>query len=163
MVVVMGVSGSGKTTLGKTLARRTGWAFLDADDLHSPESVARMASGIPLTDEDRWPWLGRVAEWIAARYRAGEPAVVACSALKRAYRDLLREADPNLQLVYLRASHEQIAQRLARRNLHFFPPALSRAQFADLEEPGPEENPITVPLGRTPDAEVEAVLTELAA
>lgn len=158
----MGVSGSGKTTLGRALADRTGWPFLDADDLHSPESIAHMAAGIPLTDADRWPWLDRVAAWIAARAAEGEPGVVACSALKRIYRDRLREADPQLRLVYLQAGREEIAQRLAERKGHFFPSALVWAQFDDLEEPGPQEAPIIVPLGQTPGDMASAVLARLA-
>jgi carbohydrate kinase (thermoresistant glucokinase family) len=161
VIVVMGVSGSGKTTVGKALADRTGWNFLDADDLHSPEAVALMGTGVPLTDADRWPWLARVAEWIAERRRRGEPGVIACSALKRAYRDLLRQADPDLRFAYLRATPDQIAERLARRERHFFPPALAAAQFADLEEPGVDESVIVVPLGQTPAAGVDAILTRI--
>jgi gluconokinase len=157
----MGVSGCGKTTLGQTLADRTGWAFLDADELHAPQAVARMAAGIPLTDEDRWPWLDRIAGWIAARHQSGEPAIVACSALKRRYRDHLRAADPDLRLVYLRADRERIAERLTRRTDHFFPPALVAAQFADLEEPGPDEDTITVLIGQTPAVDADAVLGAL--
>lgn len=158
----MGVSASGKTTLGRLLADRMGWPFLDADDVHSPEAIAQMAAGIPLTDTDRWPWLGRVAAWIADRRATGEPAVVACSALKRAYRDRLREADPTLRLVYLRATREQIAQRLAHRTGHFFPPILAWAQFDALEEPGPDEHPIIVPMEQTPDEGVDTIVARLA-
>jgi len=158
----MGVSGSGKTTVGREVARRTGWPFLDADDMHSPEAVARMVAGTPLTDEDRWPWLSRISEWIAARHQAGEPGVIACSALKRRYRDRLREAHPELRFAYLQARPEQIADRLARRRRHFFPTTLVDAQFADLEEPGPDEAAIVVPIGQTPDADAEAVLSALA-
>jgi carbohydrate kinase (thermoresistant glucokinase family) len=154
----MGVSGSGKTTVGRTLAERANWPFLDADDLHSPDAVARMAAGTPLTDRDRSPWLARVAEWIAARRRAGEPGVVACSALKRRYRDRLREADPGLRVVYLQAHPDQIADRLSQRTRHFFPPMLLATQFADLEEPDPDEAAIIIPLGQTPEMDVEAIL-----
>ena len=160
VLVVMGVSGSGKTTVGRAIAARAGWPFLDADDLHSPESVARMAAGIPLTDADRWPWLDRVAAWIAGR--RGEPGIVACSALKRMYRDRLRAASPNLRFVYLKATPQEITDRLANRTGHFFPPALARAQFNDLQEPGPDEKPIIVPIGQTPDDIVNRVLAELA-
>jgi carbohydrate kinase (thermoresistant glucokinase family) len=161
VLLVMGVSASGKTTVGRTLAERTGWPFLDADDLHSPEAVARMAAGKPLTDAERWPWLDRIAAWIAARRAAGEPGVVACSALKRSYRDRLRVADPDLRLVYLRASREQIADRLNHRTGHFFPPVLAWAQFDDLEDPDPDERAITVPMGRSTDDEVDEVLAAL--
>src|SRR5262245_18116175 len=111
----MSVSASGKTTLGRTLAERTGWPFLDADDMHSAESVSRMAVGIPLTDAYRWPWLDRVSAWITERRAAGEAGIVPCSALKRAYRDRLRKADPDLRVVYLQATRKQIADRLAQR------------------------------------------------
>jgi gluconokinase len=160
VVVVMGVSGSGKTTLGRAIAERTGWPFQDADDLHSPEAVARMAAGVPLTDADRWPWLDRVAEWIAAH--RGRSGVVACSALKRVYRDHLRAADPELRFVYLKATPQEIFARLNRRDSHFFPPVLAQAQFDDLQEPGPDEHPITVPIGQSPGDLVERVLAELA-
>ena len=157
----MGVSGCGKSTVGRLLAERTGWPFLDADDLHSAENIARMATGTPLTDADRVPWLAQVAEWIAERRAAGESAVVACSALKRAYRDLLRQADPELRIIYLQSDRGIISARLSRRVGHFFPPGLLDAQFADLDEPGPDEHPITVPIGQTPSAEVEDVLAAL--
>src|SRR5688572_2114214 len=99
----MGVSGSGKSTIGRELAEGTGWLFLDADDLHSQANVDKMRAGIPLTDADRQPWLESVARWIAKRRAVGEAGVVACSALRRVYRDLLREADPALRIVYLGA------------------------------------------------------------
>jgi carbohydrate kinase (thermoresistant glucokinase family) len=162
VLVVMGVSGSGKSTLGRRLADRTGWAFLDADDMHSPEAIERMAAGTPLTDEDRWPWLARVADWIAERRAAQEPGVVACSVLKRAYRDRLRAADPDLCFVYLSVTREQIAERLENRKGHFFPPVLVWAQFADLEEPGPDEQPIVVPFGQSMDDQTEFVVQALA-
>jgi carbohydrate kinase (thermoresistant glucokinase family) len=161
VVLVMGVSGSGKTTVGRLLAKRAGWPFLDADELHTSESIAKMAAGNPLTDADRGPWLDRVASWIAERHAAGEPGVVACSALKRPYRDLLRRADPNLQLVYLRSDRDVLADRLAHRHGHFFAPVLLAAQLTDLDEPGPDEHPITVEIGQSPDHEVGAVLAVL--
>src|SRR5687768_11947005 len=117
----MGVSGSGKSTIGEALARRAGWSFLDGDRAHSPANVAKMAAGIPLDDADRQPWLREIADWIAKRRASGERAVVACSALKRAYRDLLRGADPDLRLVYLKGEREQLETRLAQRRDHFFP------------------------------------------
>src|SRR5688572_18958173 len=126
----MGVSASGKSTIGRLLAQRTGWPFLDADDLHPPHNRAKMEAGTPLTDADRWPWLGQVAEWIAQRADSG--CVVACSALKRAYRDQLREADPDLRLVYLQCDRDMIVERIGRRAGHFFPLSLVAAQFADL-------------------------------
>jgi carbohydrate kinase (thermoresistant glucokinase family) len=157
----MGVSGCGKSTVGRLLAQRAGWPFLDADDMHSTESIAKMAAGTPLTDADRGPWLAQVAAWIAERRAAGESGVVACSALKRAYRDVLRQADPDLRLVYLESDISTITARLAARVGHFFPPSLLTAQFADLDEPGPDEHPIIVPIGQTPMAEVDDVLAAL--
>ena len=105
----------GKSTIGAALSQRMGWPFLDADSLHSPASVAAMAAGIPLTDADRLPWLERVAAWIADRRSVGESGIVACSALKRTYRDLLRRADPALCLVYLAGDRERLEARLAQR------------------------------------------------
>ena len=160
-VLVMGVSGCGKTTVGRLLATRLDWPFLDADDLHPPANVAKMASGIPLTDADRAPWLGMVAAWIAERRAAGEPGVVACSALKRAYRDTLRAADPELRLVFLEGERELLAERLAHRHGHFFPQRLLTAQLEDLEEPTPDENPIAVPIGLKPDEIVDEIVAQL--
>jgi gluconokinase len=161
VVVMMGVSGSGKTTIGSALAKRLDWPFLDADDLHPLANVAKMRAGIPLTDADREPWLQEVVAWIAERRAAGEPGVVACSALKRAYRDRLRAADPGLRVVFLDGPREQLMQRLAHRIGHFFPPSLLDAQLADLEPPGPHEHPIIVPIGLTPDDAVESILVGL--
>ena len=157
----MGVSGCGKTTVGRLLAKQTGWPFLDADDLHSIENIAKMVAGKPLTDSDRVPWLEQVAAWIAERRAAGESGVVACSALKRAYRDQLRAADPDLRFVYLQSDHDAIRARLAQRVGHFFPRHLVDAQFADLDEPEPDEPHIVVPIGQRPAAQVEAVLAAL--
>jgi gluconokinase len=157
----MGVSGSGKSTIGVALAHRLGWAFVDADSLHSPANVAKMAAGTPLDDADRRPWLEDVADWIARRRAAGEPGVVACSALKRAYRDRLRAADPDLRVVHLRGTRDELDARLAQRRGHFFPAALLDAQLADLEAPGPDENAIEVHIGDSVGATVESVLRGL--
>ncbi len=157
----MGVSGCGKTTVGRLLAEHTGWPFLDADDLHSTENIAKMMAGTPLTDVDRAPWLEQVAAWIAERRAAGESGVVACSALKRGYRDRLRAADPDLRFVYMKSDHDTIRARLAKRVGHFFPRHLLDAQFADLDEPGPNEPHIAVPIGQTPAEQVEDVLAAL--
>jgi carbohydrate kinase (thermoresistant glucokinase family) len=156
----MGVSASGKTTVGRLLAERTGWRFLDADDLHPPDNVAKMQAGIPLTDADRWPWLDLIADWI--RQQAGKDAVVGCSALKRAYRDRLREADPRMKVVYLQAEQDEIVARIRHRLGHFFPISLVAAQFADLEPPTPDERPIIVPIGPSPAEQVDAIQAALA-
>jgi gluconokinase len=162
VVLLMGVSGSGKSTVGTALAARTGWRFLDADALHSPASVAKMAAGTPLTDEDREPWLDAVCAWIAARREAGESAIVGCSALKRAYRDLLRRGDPDLCVVYLKGDRDRLESRLTRRRDHFFPAALLDAQLADLEEPGPDEDAHIVHIGGSVADTVDAVVRALA-
>ena len=158
----MGVSGSGKTTIGRLLAQRTGWPFLDADGLHPPANVAKMRGGIPLTDSDRRPWLEAVAAWVADRRAAGQPAIVGCSALKRAYRELLRQAAPDLRVVYLQGDRELLERRLVRRQGHFFPAHLLDAQLDDLEEPAPDEHPITVPIGGSEADTVDAIVKRLA-
>lgn len=158
----MGVSGSGKSTIGALLAERTGAAFVDADGLHPKENIEKMVAGVPLTDADRWPWLNSVAQRITEHRAAGDPAIIGCSALKRAYRDLLRAADPQLRLVYLRGSRDELVQRLADRLGHFFPPRLLDAQLAALEEPTVDERPIVVPIGQSQAAIVNQILVALA-
>lgn len=137
-IVVMGVSGSGKSTVAIGLAARTGGTYLDADDLHPAENVAKMSAGIPLTDDDRMPWLARVAEAMAAADRPHHPAVVACSALRRTYRDALRTVAPDVFFVQLDGSPELLAQRIGERTDHFMPASLLSSQLALLEplEPG---------------------------
>ena len=137
----MGVAGSGKSLIGGALARALDVAFVEGDDYHSPEDVARMASGTPLTDADRLPWLRSVAKRIRDAKSAGTGLVVACSALKRSYRDLLRAESgaPGLQFVFLKGSRALIAGRLADRRGHFMPPTLLDSQLAALEEPSPDE------------------------
>jgi gluconokinase len=162
-VVVMGVSGCGKTTVGAVLAARTGWPFLDADDLHPTANVEKMARGEALNDADRWPWLDLVRAWIAARRQDGESGVIGCSALKRAYRDRLREADPALRFAFLSGDRELLQERLVRRHGHFFPMRLIDSQFADLEPPGVDERPIIVQIGQSPHDVVDAILAGLEA
>jgi gluconokinase len=154
IVLVMGVSGSGKTTIGAMLAGRLGWSYAEADDFHPPENVEKMHQGIPLTDEDRRPWLGAIAAWM--REQTG-PAVVTCSALKRGYRDLLREGRPDLRLVYLDGAKDLIAGRLAARQGHFFPKQLLDSQFADLEPPEDDEHPLVVSI----DQPIEQIVEEI--
>src|SRR4051812_13765136 len=150
ILVVMGVSGSGKTTIGALLAGRMQWTYAEADDFHPPANVAKMAAGRPLDDEDRWPWLAAIGAWIDERRAAGEPGVVTCSALKRSYRDLLRQGRPEARVVYLHGSRELIAGRLVARHGHFFKAELLDTQFADLEEPAPDEDVLTVSVDGTP-------------
>lgn len=161
VVLVMGVSGCGKSTVGSLLAQLAGWPFLDADVLHSPANVAKMRSGHPLTDEDRRPWLERVADWIGEHAAAGAPGVVACSALTRAYRDVLRRDDPDLRIVYLSGPRELLVQRLADRDGHFFPESLLDSQLELLEPPGPDEHPIVVQIGQSPADVVDTILRAL--
>lgn len=133
VVVIMGVSGAGKTTVGRALAVRTGWTFADADDVHPPENVAKMARGEPLTDADREPWLRALAALIGAHLSRGEPLVLACSALKARYRDLLRR--PEVRFVLLEGTPETIRARLAARAGHYMKAGLLESQFEALEKP----------------------------
>jgi gluconokinase len=157
----MGVSGSGKTTIARRLAEIKGWALIEGDSFHPPENVAKMAAGIPLTDEDRWPWLRAIAATIDAFRTRGESAVVACSALRRAYRDVLIGGRPDVRLVYLKGSRELIGERLKERKHHFMPPDLLESQFQTLEEPGPDENAIVVDVGGSPDEIVRVIMEQL--
>jgi gluconokinase len=162
VMIVMGVSGSGKSTVGALLARRLHWEFEDADWLHPASNVDKMHNGIPLTEEDRRPWLEAVAAWIDNTRRAGEHAVVACSALKRRYRDILIGDHTDVRLVYLRGNETLIARRIAARHEHFMPRSLLHSQFEALEEPGPDETPITVSIEPAPREVVAQILSGLA-
>ena len=148
-VVVMGVSGCGKTTVGRALADRLGVPYVEGDELHPPENVARMAAGIPLTDDDRWPWLDAIASRLAA---ADGGAVVACSALRRRYRDRLRAAAPDLRLVHLHGARELLQQRLAARRGHYMPAALLQSQLDTLEPPQADEAALTLDITGSADA-----------
>jgi gluconokinase len=160
IVIIFGVSGAGKTTLGKLLARKLGWHFFEADDFHPAANIEKMRSGVPLVDEDRWPWLENLRELIKRRIGAGENAVVACSVLKRKYRDRLR-VNSDVKFMFLRGDYALIAEQLRHRRGHFMNPDLLRSQFADLEEPEPDEGAITIELGRTPEELVEELKTKL--
>ena len=161
ILVVMGVSGSGKTTIGERLAARLGWPYQEGDALHPPANVAKMHSGTPLTDADRWPWLALVAAKIDAWRAERSPGIVTCSALKRRYRDVLIGDRPEARLVYLKGSHRTIGKRIAARHHHFMPAKLLESQFDALEEPGPDERPITVSVDGTPDEIAAAVERQL--
>jgi gluconokinase len=158
-VLLMGVSGTGKTTIGVRVAARLGLPFLDADDLHSPASVRKMRAGMPLTDADRGPWLEAVAAEVAGASAANRGIVVACSALKRAYRDLLRAAAPTLRVVQLTGSPSLVRRRLEARTGHFMPPSLLDSQLAALEPPTGDEHPLVVDIGTPPD-ELAATIVE---
>ena len=158
VLVLMGVSGCGKTTIGAALAEQLGWAFLEGDALHPPASVVKMAAGTPLDDGDRWPWLHAIASRIDAWRDGGVSGVVACSALKHAYRDILIGPRADVRLVYLRGDRDLIAARLAARKNHFMPTGLLDSQFRTLEEPGADEHPIIVSVGGTPEAIVASIM-----
>ncbi|MGH8428326.1 MAG: gluconokinase [Gammaproteobacteria bacterium] len=141
--VIMGVSACGKTAVGKILAQQLGWAFLEGDTMHPQSNIAKMSAGIPLTDEDRRPWLDHIADWIAQRLDADQNCVVACSALRRIYRDRLRTAGEGVRFVYLKVPREILLQRMQGRK-HFMPASLLDSQLDTLEEPGADENALTV-------------------
>jgi gluconokinase len=157
----MGVSGSGKSTVGEMLARQLGWTYLDGDWLHPASNVEKMRGGTPLADEDRWPWLRAIAGRIDEVLRDAKGVVVACSALKRAYRDVLLGNRTDARLVFLEGDQPTVAQRLGSRDGHFMPPSLLASQFTTLEPPGPDEKAIVVPVCRSPEAIVEAIVTSL--
>jgi gluconokinase len=153
----MGVSGSGKSTIADKLAERLGWNYEDADIFHPPSNVAKMRAGQPLTDEDRWPWLQAIADEIDRVCKAGEHVVIACSALKRSYRDILVGGKNGVSIIFLSGPQELIASRLALRKGHFMPPRLLTSQFKTLEPPGPDEHAVTVSI----DGSVEAVVDDI--
>jgi len=158
IVVLMGVSGSGKSTIGKELAEQLGWSFYDADDYHPTTNVAKMQQAIPLTDEDRTPWLQALAELIGAAQARSEDIVLACSALKKAYRDYLDHQHAVVKYVHLSASPELIRQRLEARRGHFMNPYLLESQFDTLEPP---EGAILVDIAPSPDAIVAEIRRRL--
>jgi gluconokinase len=161
IVVVAGVSGSGKTTVGALLAARLGWAFAEGDCFHPAANVGKMQAGVPLTDADRWPWLGAITAWMDKRIAAGDSAVLTCSALKRSYRDLLLSGRPASRLVFLQPGYDVEAGRLAARQGHFFPPSLLDSQFADLESPLPDEGVLVVRAQGPPAAIVSEIILGL--
>ena len=160
IVIIFGVSGAGKTTVGKLLARKLGWRFIEADDFHPAANIEKMRSGQPLTNEDRWPWLDRLRKQIEQLLSAGENAVLACSALKRAYRDRLRVSD-EVKFVFLRGDYALVEKQLRSRHGHFMNTALLQSQFDDLEQPRADENVLTIELGRTPEEIVERIEAKL--
>jgi gluconokinase len=160
-LVVMGVSGSGKSTISERLAARLGWAYEDGDRFHPPGNVAKMSAGHPLTDADRWPWLQAIADEIDRVCASGGRAVMACSALKRAYRDILVHGRGDVRIVYLKGTRDLIAERLSRRDHHFMPASLLASQFATLEEPAPDEGVVAVAIDGTVDEIVAAIVERL--
>jgi gluconokinase len=148
-VVVMGVSATGKSTVGAAVADHLGWEFIEGDDLHPRENVAKMEAGEPLTDDDRAPWLDRVSDRAEKEARAGRSSVLTCSALKRSYRDRLRHGVPAMFFLHLAAPHAVLEPRMQERSRHFMPASLLRSQFETLEPLGQDEDGVTVDVSGT--------------
>ena len=163
VLVLMGVSGSGKTTIAQELHRLLGWQFKEGDDLHPPANVEKMRAGHPLNDDDRKPWLAAVALWIDERLAAGEPGIITCSNLKRAYRRITVNDRKGVTLVYLKGDEALIAERIAARKHRYMPASLLRSQFETLEEPGADERALVVPLESTVAETALDLLRNLAA
>jgi gluconokinase len=161
IVILAGVAGSGKSTVGRILAARLGWPFEDSDLLHSAADIAKMVSGKPLTDADRRPWLETVATWMDHQITAGKSAVIACSALKRSYRDFLRHDRPAVEIVLIQVDEGTLMARLAGRHDHFFPKKLLQSQLADLEMPAPAEPILVVPADGTPADMASKIIDDL--
>ena len=161
IAIVMGVSGSGKTTVAAMLAGALGVAFLEGDDLHPRANVEKMKSGVPLTDEDRRPWLEAIAAWIDEQRSRGGHAIVTSSALKRSYRATVIGDRADVRLVFLKGDMALIERRLTLRRGHFMPPSLLRSQFDALEEPRADERPVTVSIEPAPGAICDAILSRL--
>ncbi|MFP4344504.1 MAG: gluconokinase [Anaerolineales bacterium] len=158
VIVLMGVAGAGKTTIGKRLSRRLGWSFYEGDDFHPPENVEKMRQGIPLTDEDRVPWLRALHRLVQRLLERNEDAVLACSALKQSYRERLMRGDEGVRFVYLKGSYDLIRHRLQSREGHYADADLLDSQFGALEEPA---GVVTVEVSRPPDEVVETIITRL--
>ena len=162
IVIVAGVSGSGKSTVGALLAGQLGWPFTDGDLLHPDANIAKMARGEPLTDEDRMPWLRAIGESMDERIADGQPAILACSALKRSYRNLLLADRPAARIAFLQIDRDVAASRLAGRHGHFFDPRLLDSQFADLEPPAPDETAVlVVPVRDQPQMTADEIVRRL--
>ena len=162
-VVVMGVSGNGKSKTAEQLVRRLGWQLAEGDHFHPAANIEKMRSGQPLDDEDRWPWLRSIAQWIGAREAAGEDAIVTCSALKRAYRDLLRDTHPSVWFAHLVVPPDVLRERLAARQGHYMPAALLDSQLATLEPLQPDEPGADIPGTGEPGQVADRVLEALRA
>ena len=161
VIVVMGVAGSGKSTIAAELARRLGWRFAEGDAFHPAANVEKMRQGIALDDTDRWPWLDAIAAWVHETRRGGGRCVVACSALKRAYRERIAAGRDDVRFVYLQGTYDLVSRRMASREGHYMPLALLRSQYDTLEEPGTEENPIVLSVERTPEELVTRIVEAL--
>lgn len=161
VIVIMGVSSAGKTTTATALSERLGWPFRDADSFHPPANVEKMSRGMPLDDTDRAPWLAAIAAWIQERIARDEHGIVTCSALKRAYRDVIMAGLPGAKLVHLVGNRALIGERMARRSNHFMPTSLLDSQFATLEPPGPDEDVLTIEVSMSPARVADAIIAEL--
>ncbi|QTO43878.1 gluconokinase [Burkholderia latens] len=160
ILIAMGVSGAGKSRIGEMLAERLSCSYTDGDAFHSAANKEKMHHGIPLTDDDRWPWLRAIRAAIEEKQRAGETAVFTCSSLKRSYRDVLRGTDTDVRFVYLKGSFDVLRERLKTRTGHFFDPSLLKSQLDTLEEPGPDEA-IEVSIELTPEQIVDGVMVKI--
>ncbi|AXE32313.1 gluconate kinase [Chromobacterium phragmitis] len=160
-IVVMGVAGCGKSSVGRLLAEATGVNFIEGDAFHPPENIERMRAGVPLNDDDRAGWLANLADKLRQGRESGQPMVLACSALKRRYRDVLRGGDPDLRFVHLRGDKTLIAERMRGRSGHFMPESLLDSQFRDLEPPGADEAAIPCDVSLPPEALLPLILAEL--
>lgn len=161
VIIVMGVTASGKTTVARKLADRLQCPFLEGDDMHSAENRRKLSEGIPLTDEDRMPWLRAIGQWIRERQDRDEAGTVSCSALRRAYRDELRTNHPNTCFVFLNGDRKVIEKRLETRKGHFVSPSLLSSQLETLEPPRDDERSVTIPLELTPDQQCDRVVAWL--
>ena len=160
-LVLMGVAGCGKTTAADNLHRALGWPVAEADEFHPAANIAKMSRGVPLTDEDRWPWLESMRDWMSARAAEGVKTIVTCSALKRSYRDLLSRADGRVFFIHLIAQPDELRERMSQRAGHFMPSALLPSQFADLEPLADGEDGVTVASRATPEETFDAILAAL--
>lgn len=160
-VVVMGISGSGKTTIATRLTERLGWVFAEADDFHPAANIAKMTAGTPLTDQDRWPWLESMRDWMTAQAQAGRSTVVTCSALKRSYRDILTQAEGRVRFVHLLGDTDLILDRMKTRSGHFMPESLLPSQISTLEPLEPDEQGVRIENTGTPDQVTDLVINQL--
>ncbi len=160
-VIVMGVSGSGKSTIAEGIAKRTGWTFAEADEFHSQANIAKMEAGTPLTDEDRWPWLASLGEWMREQSAHGISTVITCSALRRTYRDVLRTGLDSLDFIHLDGPPEVIRQRMGHRKGHFMPPELLQSQLDTLEALGADESGVVLDIRSTPHELVDEAIAWL--